>query len=73
MITDVEIGHCLLSSILKKKGMTQSDLAVMTGITRQEINSYVHNKRHMSLRTAKRIAIALNCACIDNLYEWKIK
>lgn len=68
-MTKMTVGKCLLESILEKSQLTQIDISRMTGITKQEINSYVRNRRTMSLATAKTIANALNCT-IDDLYEW---
>jgi DNA-binding Xre family transcriptional regulator len=67
-----KVGKCLLQEILDKKHMTQVDLSIKTGITATEINLYIHNERCMSLRNARRIAIALNCK-LDDLYDWNIK
>lgn len=66
----VVIGRCLLQSILDDKHMTQSELAALTGYTKQEINDWVHLRRTMSIRTAKTIVKALKISCIDELYEW---
>jgi len=49
--------------------MTQSELANELGVSKQQINKYVKNKRIMSLETAGNIAFILNCH-IDDLYEW---
>ena len=67
----IEVGRCLLKPILKKKNMTQQDLADLTGMTKQEINTYANNRRRMSLKTAKIIAIALKLH-MDDLYEWDV-
>lgn len=65
------VGKCLLRSILSTKRMSQVDLSDLTGITPTEINLYLHNERVMSLRNARRIAVALKCR-IDDLYDWKV-
>ena len=51
--------------------MTQQDLAVLTGMSKQEINTYANNRRKMSLKSAKIIATALKMN-IDDLYEWNV-
>lgn len=71
MIT-VDVGHCLLKSILKQKKISQQELALATGINKQDISNYANDRRVMSLKTAKRISTALNCS-MDVLYEWIIK
>jgi transcriptional regulator with XRE-family HTH domain len=63
------IGRCLLGQILKKRRMTQEDLAIITGIHKSQINEYINNKRTMMLNSAKIIATALDCK-IDDLYKW---
>lgn len=68
---NIEVGRCLLKPILKDKHMTQQDLADRTGMSKQEINSYANNRRKMSLKSAKIIAIALGVK-IDDLYEWDV-
>lgn len=65
------VGKCLLHDILKRKRISQVDLATASGITATEINLYIHNERVMSLRNARRIAVVLNCR-IDDLYDWKM-
>lgn len=68
-MTKILVGRCLLQNILYKRGMSQLDLSHKTGISTSQISDYVKQRRIMSLPTAKRIAIALNCH-IDDLYEW---
>lgn len=67
----IEVGRCLLKPILKEKYMTQQDLADRTGMSKQEISAYANNRRRMSLKSAKMIAIALKIH-IDDLYEWDV-
>lgn len=64
-----KVGKCLLSDILLQARMTQQELAERLGVTRQQINHYVNNRRVMTLETAKNIACLLNCD-IEDLYEW---
>lgn len=63
-----EVGKCLLSDLLKQAHMSQQDLADKLCVTKQQINSYVTNKRIMSLQTAINIAAILNCN-VNQLYE----
>lgn len=51
--------------------MTQSELAYRIGGSKQQINSYVSQRRVMSLQTAYNIAKVLECD-IDDLYKWTI-
>ncbi|MCA1027003.1 helix-turn-helix transcriptional regulator [Cytobacillus kochii] len=64
------VGKCLLTDLLHKSYMTQAELSEKTGISRQQLSSYVNNKNNMSLPVARKISVALNCK-IDDLYEWK--
>lgn len=63
------VGRCLLGKILEDARMSQSELAMRLMTTRQQINSYVLNKRVMTLETAKNVSAELNC-CIEDLYEF---
>lgn len=65
----VEVGRCLVRSLLRQRGMTQQQLAEKIGMTKQQVSVYVTNEQQMSLKTARRFALALNCH-IDDLYEW---
>lgn len=63
------VGRCLLLPILHERNMTQLELANKLGVTKQQINKYVHNTQKMSLEVAGNIAFILNCHAED-LYEW---
>lgn len=63
------VGRCLLSDILEEIDMTQSELADRLGVTKQQINTYVTNRRTMDLVTAKNISIIVD-RDISDLYEW---
>lgn len=67
----VRFGQCLLQEILNRKGMTQIELSIATGISKTQISDYINNRVRMSLKNAKIISLALNCS-IDDLYEWDI-
>jgi putative transcriptional regulator len=69
---EIVIGKCLIPNLLKLRGMSQVDLAAITGISTTQINEYISGKRMMTLRNAKKIAYALNCS-IDDLYTWKVR
>lgn len=64
------IGKCLLSERLAEVGMSQSELADILRVTRQQVNKWATNRQGMSMETAKRIAVILNLDCGDDLYEW---
>lgn len=49
--------------------MTQQELADRLGVTRQQINHYVRDKRVMTLEIAKNISTILGCE-IEDLYVW---
>ncbi|WP_303752919.1 helix-turn-helix domain-containing protein [Bacillus velezensis] len=70
---EVEIGQCLISNLLERRGMSLGQLSNLTGISKQRLSDYANGVRpSMNIKTAKIIAIALNCS-IEELYEWKIK
>lgn len=69
---DEVIGKCLLSNLLERSKMTQVDLSVITGISKQQLNRYINSDNGaMSLSNARLISKALNCK-IEDLYEWKV-
>lgn len=59
---------CLLKLRLKEKGWEQTDLAIATGIHKQQINRYANDEAVMSLKTMYIVAYALGVR-IDQLYE----
>ncbi|ULL14325.1 XRE family transcriptional regulator [Paenibacillus sp. H1-7] len=61
---------CLLPSILKERRLSARELSFLTGISETAISDYSHNRRQMTLSTAKTIAEALEIP-IDDLYTWK--
>lgn len=67
----LKVEKCLLLDILKSRGMTQTELAYRIGGSKQQIGSYIRNKRVMSLQTARNIADVLNCD-INDLYTWVV-
>ncbi|MCC9021763.1 helix-turn-helix domain-containing protein [Bacillus nakamurai] len=70
---EVEIGQCLITVLLHERGMSLGQLSQRTGISTQRLSDYANGVRpSMTIKTAKIIAIALNCS-IDDLYEWRIK
>lgn len=62
-------GKCRLQEILDSRKMTQSELARRLKTTPQQIQHYVKNTRMMSLTTAKKISIILECD-LNDLYDW---
>lgn len=63
------VGKCLLLNQLDKNKMTQTELAIELGVTKQQINKYVRNVQVMSYEVAYNISIILNCE-MSELYEW---
>lgn len=51
--------------------MSQQELANRLGISKQQVNKYVKKEHVMTLKTAKNVAVILNCK-IDDLYEWEL-
>ncbi|MGG3890274.1 helix-turn-helix domain-containing protein [Metabacillus fastidiosus] len=69
---EIAIGQCLLKKLLDSRGMTQQELSIITGINETQLSGYISMTRQsMNLKTAKKIALALNCR-IDDLYDWKV-
>ena len=66
------VGKCQLQTLLDRTGMSQQELALRLGVTRQQINKYIKGKAVMSYQVAYNIALILNCSMSD-LYEWKLR
>lgn len=66
----LQVGRCLLRDHLKRKKLTQLQLAEKLGVHEQMINKYVNDRTIMSLVTAKNIAYILDCS-VDDLYIWE--
>ncbi len=49
--------------------MSQQELAMKLGVTKQQIFKYANNERRMSLQTAMNVSSILGCS-IEELYEW---
>lgn len=64
------VGKCNLADRLKKAGLTQTQLAIKTGVPKSSITDYIKETHTMSLLSAKKIAHVLNCN-IEDLYEWE--
>lgn len=63
-------GRCLLKLRLKEKGITQSELARRSKISRQMISQYANNKSKMSPAVMYTVAYVLECT-MEDLYEWE--
>ena len=63
-----KVGKCLLLDLLNKRRMTQNDLAIELGVSRQRVNALVHNRAVMSFETALNISKILHCD-MEELYE----
>lgn len=69
-MANVEIGRCMINPLLEKRGLDLVYLANRTGISKQSLSNYATGQRpSMNIKTARKIAVALNCY-IDELYEW---
>jgi putative transcriptional regulator len=62
------LGRCLLKPLLKRAGITQTELARRIGKSPQMISHYANNRKAMDLETAFNIADVLDCSTND-LYE----
>lgn len=51
--------------------MTQQELADKLNISKQQVNSYVTNRRVMTYQVAYNISTVLRCE-MSELYEWKV-
>jgi addiction module HigA family antidote len=56
VISPIHPGEVLLTKYLEPRGVTQSRLAVATGVPHRRINEIVRGKRHISADTASSLA-----------------
>lgn len=68
---EVIIGSCLLRSVLSKHDISTKELISRTGMSKQQVNSYLNEGRVMTLSTAIKVSFVIGC-CVLDLYEWKI-
>lgn len=61
----VVVGRCRLRQLLKERKMSQSELARLSGRSRQKISDYVNDKKMMSYETALDIAFIIGCLAED--------
>ncbi len=61
---------CKLRDRRKAQGLSQAELGRRIGMDGSIIGKYERNERLMTIETAARLAIALNCT-IDDLYSYK--
>lgn len=62
-------GRCLLKQLLKKKGLTQRELASRLNVNESQVSEWVNDIKVMTLLTAVNVARVLNCT-VEELYEW---
>ncbi len=65
-----KVGKCLLLYHLKRKRMSQQELAEITGLTKQSISRYTKDAHIMSYENALNISKALGCQ-MEDLYQIK--
>lgn len=65
-----KVGKCLLPYHLRKRKMSQQELADKINKTKQTVSRYVNNQTVMSYETALNIAKEMNCD-MEDLYEIK--
>lgn len=64
-----EFGDRLLR-IMRHKGISQTELSVMTGISQPQLSLYIRGKRSPSFYAVDKIAYALDCSLDDLRYIW---
>ncbi len=66
-----KVGKCLLPDLLKKKGITQAELARRLNLSRQRINAIAKSREKMSYEIALNISKILDCN-MEDLYESEV-
>jgi len=62
--------RCLLRDRRRARGYSQRQFEIIAGIPRSQLSAYENDKIVMSLETAAKIALLLNCA-LDDLYDYR--
>ncbi|QIG62566.1 HTH domain-containing protein [Sporosarcina phage Lietuvens] len=61
--------RCVLRDRRLAQGLSQYDLELMTGISKHSISAYENGRSDMTVRTAAKLALSLNCS-VDDLFEY---
>lgn len=69
MVSSTPRGRCLLQTILNRVNMSQTELALRTGISQRMISYYATGEKRMSIDAARIISVVLGCR-MEDLYEW---
>ena len=59
-----------LSRLMRFKGIMQSELSELTGITQASISQYINGKKSPTFYTVDKIARALDCSLEDLRYKF---
>ena len=59
-----------LSRLMRRKGIMQSELSELTGITQASISQYINGRKSPSFYTVDKIARALDCSIEDLRYKF---
>lgn len=69
-VADIDVHlRCLLRDRRRAQGISQRQLELLTDIPRSRISGYENGKIAMSVETATKFAIILNCT-LDDLFEY---
>lgn len=67
---DINI-KCNLREVRLSRGLSLRDMETKCKITRGNLSQFENNKKTMSIETAAKIALFLNCK-IDDLYSYQL-
>lgn len=62
--------RCLLRDQRNSQGISQRQLEVLSNVPRSRISLYENNKVIMSVETAAKFAVILNCS-LDDLFDYR--
>lgn len=65
-----KVGRCRLRELRLRRGWTQDELSIRSGLSKSSISSLESGTHEMRVGSAKNLSYALGCD-IDDLYEWK--
>lgn len=64
------LGRCRLAYWMRIKKLSPTELADKVEMSVQEVSDHAHDRKKMTLPTAKAYSVALDVP-IEELYEWK--
>jgi DNA-binding XRE family transcriptional regulator len=66
-----EVGRCRIPELCEKRGINQTQLAELVGISKGRVSEYISLQYFPGVVIARNLAYHLNCT-IEDLYDWEM-